>query len=126
MNSHRKTAFGLIIILCFIWIAPVWAQSGLVTSTTTEVWLRTGPGVEWRKLDILPVGTTIALDGHDPSGLWVRGITSGGAVGWIASRYVTASSDAIFSLPSIWVDAPFELLTVQSISNAAPKCESKL
>jgi uncharacterized protein YraI len=84
-------------------------DSGLVTAITTQAWLRSGPGTEWRKLEVLGVGTTVALDGHDPSGLWVRGITSGGTVGWMATRYVAATQEQVYALPQIWVDAPFNL-----------------
>lgn len=99
-------------LVCFILLlaSAAFAQDGgLITSLNTEVWLRSGPGTEWRKLEITAEGTTIALDGRDPSGLWVRGITSGGSVGWFAARFVNAPREQVLALPSIWVDAPFNL-----------------
>ncbi len=84
-------------------------QGGLVTTVTTRMNLRAGPGTEWRLLGRLEVGTTVALDGRDPSGLWVRGITSDGRIGWMGARFVAISTEQAFALPSIWVDTPFSL-----------------
>jgi uncharacterized protein YraI len=85
------------------------AQVGMVVAVQQEVWLRVGPGTEWRRVDNLAVGTTIALDGRDVSGLWVRGITQNGQVGWTAARYLGLSSDTVFSLPLIDREAPMGL-----------------
>jgi uncharacterized protein YraI len=110
-------------VINFIWIttllflaatsATVYAeppqQGGLVTTVTTRMNMRAGPGTEWRRLGLIEVGTTVALDGRDPSGLWVRGITGGGQIGWMAARFLAITPQQTFSLPSIWVDTPFTL-----------------
>jgi uncharacterized protein YraI len=93
----------------FVRAEPPQQQGGLVTTVTSVVSLRSGPGTQWRRLATLQAGTVIALDGHDPSGLWVRGITASGKIGWMASRFVSATPEQVFALPSIWVDAPFTL-----------------
>ncbi|MEM9952310.1 MAG: SH3 domain-containing protein [Chloroflexota bacterium] len=93
------------------------AQNGISTSVETEVWLRVGAGTEWRRVDVLAVGTVVNIDGRDSTGLWVRGITQDGQVGWIASRYLAVGSDAIFSLPVIAREAP---LTVGAPGGGAP------
>lgn len=82
------------------------AQNGIIAAVETEVSLRVGAGTEWRRLEILPVGTTINLDGRESSGLWVRGITQNGQVGWVAARYLSIGSDSVFALPVIAREAP--------------------
>ena len=84
-------------------------QGGLVTTVTTRMNLRAGPGTEWRRMGLVEVGATVALDGRDPSGLWVRGILSDGRIGWMATRFLAITPEQAFSLPSIWVDTPFTL-----------------
>jgi uncharacterized protein YraI len=82
---------------------------GLVTTVTTRMNLRAGPGTEWRRMGLVEVGATVALDGRDPSGLWVRGITGSGQIGWMATRFLAITPEQAFALPSIWVDTPFTL-----------------
>lgn len=126
MRGFKRLFLLLLIVTMLSVFAPASAaplnQEGLITTVNTEVWLRSGPGTEWRRLDVLAVGTTIALDGHDPSTLWARGITSGGQVGWVAVRFLDAPSQQIIeALPSIWVDAPFSLSApAQGAAPAAP------
>ncbi len=93
---------GLVLSLISI-LAPITvsAQSALVTNISIEVWLRVGPGTDWRKLGTLPAGTTVALDGRDVTAQWVRGISSDGLVGWMSGDYTNASSDAVAALPVI-------------------------
>jgi uncharacterized protein YraI len=107
---NRKIAFvSLISLLLALFSSLVSAQAGLVTTVTERSNLRSGPGTEWRLIGRLEVGDTINLDGRDPSGLWVRGITANGDIGWVAARFLAITSDQAFSLPSIWVDTPFTL-----------------
>ncbi len=80
-----------------------------MTTVTTRMNMRAGPGTEWRRLGTVEVGATVALDGRDPSGLWVRGITGDGRIGWMAARFLALTPEQTFSLPSIWVDTPFTL-----------------
>lgn len=97
-------------------------QSGVTVSIVTRANLRSGPGTEWRNLGAREVGVTITVDGRDPSGLWVRGITSDGTVGWIAARFLSITQEQIDALPSIWVDTPFALgAPAQGSAPAAPE-----
>lgn len=102
----------LLLILVLILIVPsaIQAQStGLTTTTTDRVNIRSGPGTDWRIITTVNAGTSITLDGQALGGSWVRGITSGGTIGWLAASLVSASPDQIGGLRSIWVDEPFTL-----------------
>jgi uncharacterized protein YraI len=87
------------------------AQVGVVVSVQTELTLRVGPGTEWRIISRMPVGTNVALDGRDESGLWVRGITQNSEIGWMAARYLTIGADGVFALPVIDREAPISVGT---------------
>jgi uncharacterized protein YraI len=110
-EMKRMRLFQIIALALLLLLTTVtsFAQVGLVVTVQQEVRLRVGPGTEWRQLDTLVVGTNIALDGRDVSGLWVRGITQNGQVGWVAARYLTITTDAVFSLPVIDREAPMSL-----------------
>jgi uncharacterized protein YraI len=104
----------VIVLLGSMTISAVYADApaqdgGLLARVTTRSNLRAGPGTQWKKVATLSVGDTLLLDGRDPTGLWVRGITSGGVVGWSAARFLSITQDQAFALPSIWVDTPFTL-----------------
>lgn len=101
MKSKQLFQISIAILFLFISTMMTSAQSGIIAAVETQVWLRVGAGVDWRKLDILAVGTTINLDGRESSGLWVRGITQNGQVGWVAARYLSVGSDSVFALPVI-------------------------
>jgi hypothetical protein len=77
--------------------------------TTAEVRLRSGPGVEWRIVSILPVGTAVRLDGKAIGDFWVRGITSGGDIGWMSFQALNITPEQFAALPTIFVDTPFAL-----------------
>lgn len=85
------------------------AQESIVTSTTSAVNLRSGPGTEWRIVGTAPAGTTVALDGQAFGGNWVRGITSGGIVGWMFTQNLVVSEAEAGTLRQIWVEEPFNL-----------------
>ena len=101
----RRFSF-LFIVLLFILPSLIQAQAGVVTTVEQQLWMRSGPGLEWRKLEVMPVGMTVALDGRSGNGVWVRGINSSGTVGWMAGRFLTLNSEGIFALPIINFDAP--------------------
>ncbi|NDJ62719.1 MAG: SH3 domain-containing protein [Chloroflexi bacterium] len=85
-------------------------QQGLDAVVEQTVWLRSGPGVEWRQIRQLEPGTRVRLDGRPGVGdFWVRGITQGGEIGWMAAQYLSVTSAQVNSLPTIWVDTPFTL-----------------
>lgn len=82
------------------------AQVGTVAAATQPLSLRVGPGVDWRLLSVMPQGTSIAVDGRDSSGTWVRGISQDGEIGWMAARFLSIGTDGAFSLPVIDREAP--------------------
>lgn len=84
----------------------VFAQSWVDTTTNDNAWLRSGPGTEWRRIVIVPAGTTFRLDGRAPGDYWLRGVLPGGQYGWIAIDLLNVSADQVGGLPQIWVDAP--------------------
>ena len=54
-------------------------------------------------------GTAISLDGRNPEGSWVRGITSDGAIGWLVSGAVNITLRDLNGIPNVTVDTPFLL-----------------
>ncbi|NWF69288.1 MAG: SH3 domain-containing protein [Chloroflexi bacterium] len=110
MRPLKITLTGLLVLIVFALSTSLFAQDGgLLAQVTTAAWLRSGPGTEWRRLEVLQAGRALRLDGHSPDGLWARGITSGGTVGWMGIRFLNVSSDQVLALPEIWVDTPFTL-----------------
>jgi uncharacterized protein YraI len=113
--AMRKTFFIVWSVILLVLISTtVYAEApqqggGLVTTVITRSNLRAGPGTEWRLMGTVEVGTTMALDGRDPSAWWVRGITSSGQIGWVGATFLAITPEQAFSLPSIWVDTPFTL-----------------
>ncbi|MCS6834906.1 MAG: SH3 domain-containing protein [Anaerolineae bacterium] len=86
------------------------AQVGIIVTTINRVSLRVGPGTNFERIAILDVGTPVALDGRNSDGVWVRGITSSGQVGWLAVQFTRgASRDAVLALPQIAPDAPISV-----------------
>jgi uncharacterized protein YraI len=104
---HIRRLMSLI-ILVMLMVVPsvVQAQVGVVATVEQNVSLRVGAGTEWRRIDILQAGTTIALDGRESTGTWVRGITQNGQVGWVAANYLSVSNEGVFALPVIDREAP--------------------
>ena len=105
----RRLFIVYIAIVVSLFSFTVQAQSGLTVTAIETVNLRSGPGTEWRLIARVNAGTTILLDGRDPTGTWARGITSNGQIGWAIGTALSASPDQIATLPSIWVDTPFTL-----------------
>jgi hypothetical protein len=109
----------LVSALLGLTISTVLAQDGgLDTITIDRANMRSGPGTEWRLLATIDAGTAIRLDGKAPSGdFWVRGITSGGQIGWLAVTALNITPEQIAALRSIWVEEPF---TLSPPAGAAP------
>ncbi len=101
--------FGLVVILGLLLSAivmPSLAQVGTVAGVTQNLSLRVGPGVDWRRIKTLPIGTNVAVDGRDVTGNWVRGIDQSGDIGWMAARFLSIGTDGAFNLPLIDREAP--------------------
>lgn len=101
----------LVLMMACLWLANLAsAQVGVVVTTTNRLSLRLGPGTNFERITILEVGTPVALDGRNGDGVWVRGISSGGQVGWLAVQYTRgAGRDSVMALPQIPFDAPISV-----------------
>ncbi len=118
----RKNAILLCTIFVLVFLfAAVKAQGGIDTTTTGNAYLRSGPGTEWRRIVIVPAGTTFRVDGQALG--WLRGITPNGDIGWISTDLLSVTPDQTAALPSIWVDTPFGLGAPEG-GQAAPPVES--
>lgn len=116
---HR---FSAVIVTLLLGVSlTVFAQGGLIATVTQDLTLRAGPGVQWLQLTVMGTGTTVALDGRDPSGTWARGITQNGDVGWMFINYITATADEVATLPVI---APDDPITVSAPEPGATQVET--
>lgn len=70
-----------------------------VTATTTAYWLnmRSGPGVGYTILTVLPKGTVVPVIGRNTSSTWLQ-VVHQGQTGWISKAYTTVSGN-ITSVP---------------------------
>ncbi len=112
-----RNLFTLLILLVAV-TATVYAQAGSLDAVTiTDASLRSGPGTDWRRISVLPPGTSIRIDGQAPGGGWVRGITQNNEQGWVVNTSLNLTAEQIATLPSKWVDDPF---TITAPGGAAP------
>lgn len=110
MMRQRFVLLIILFITLALSVAPVFAQDGtLKAQTLVIINIRSGPGTEWRILGVAGAGTTVLLDGQSFGGSWVRGITSGGLVGWIFTDTLSISQQQAVTMRAIWVDEPFTL-----------------
>jgi uncharacterized protein YraI len=115
MQHFIRRRLRLVILLCLSMALLALTGAGAAQSadmlarTAVASNVRSGPGVEWRLLGTAAAGTTVRLDGQAYSGNWVRGITSGGLVGWFFTNNLNISQDQAAGLRSIWVEVPFTL-----------------
>lgn len=91
--------------------SALFAQDGGLDVVTVErANLRSGPGTDWRIISTLEVGVAVRLDGKASVGdFWVRGITSGGQVGWLTAPALNLSVDQLAVLRHVGVDDAFTL-----------------
>src|SRR5262245_34982583 len=90
----------LLLVFSSITAPRIFAQGGLMSQVTTAVWLRSGPGTEWRRIEVLNPGRALLIDGQAVG--WVRGITSTGNVGWVRAANVNMNTDQLNSLPTVY------------------------
>jgi hypothetical protein len=109
MNLQRWGTLCLLVIALFAVTIAVSAQSSLDAVTTSNAYLRAGPGTEWRRITVVPAGTTFRIDGRAPGDYWLRGITPNAEIGWIAIDVLSVTADQVAALPQIWVETPFTL-----------------
>jgi hypothetical protein len=131
MSEHmHKTMTKIRLLILFLFLASLGtplaalAQAPLDTTITQNARLRSGPGTEWRIIAEVAAGSAVRLDGRAPGGGWVRGITQSGDVGWMVETALSASPDQIAALPSVWVDAPFNLAAPPAAGASSAPAES--
>jgi hypothetical protein len=95
-----------VLVLLLLGVAAQ-AQGGVDTTTSANAYLRSGPGTEWRRITLVPAGTSFRVDGQALG--WLRGVIPSGEIGWISTDLLSVTPDQIAALPSIWVDTPFAL-----------------
>lgn len=121
MRRLRHHLSAVVVVLLLGGSLNVFAQGGLIATVTRDLTLRAGPGVQWLQLTIMDTGTTVALDGRDPSGTWARGITQNGDVGWMFINYISATPDEVGALPVI---APDDPITVSAPEPGATQAQA--
>ncbi len=99
----------LLSALLSLFVIPAFAQVGTVATVTQDLSMRVGPGVDWRLIKVMPVGTNVAVDGRDVTGSWVRGVDQNGDAGWMAARFLSIGTDGAFNLPVIDREAPLSV-----------------
>jgi uncharacterized protein YraI len=110
MKKRLWITIGLLALLAISSIQLVSAQAGgFVTTITQRANMRSGPDSSHNLIQLLDVGTPLNIDGRNENAHWVRGITPGGAVGWVASGTIQITIPQLHSLPIIGVDTPFTL-----------------
>jgi uncharacterized protein YraI len=80
---------------------------GVTTTSSTTLNIRSGPSVEYRILGRLSPGEAFNLDGRDATIGWVRGVNTGGIIGWVSVSYTGLTYDQAAGLPIVTVDTPF-------------------
>jgi uncharacterized protein YraI len=71
--------------------------SAVVTAGALNV--RTGPGIEFRRLGVVSNSTRLVLSGRDADGLWVRGRAPDEDLeGWLSAAYIRSAAD-LMALP---------------------------
>jgi uncharacterized protein YraI len=118
-QRQRILLFALIVgITLLLGLPVVHAQaSNLQTTVTQAAVVRSGPGSEFDRLGTFRAGTAVALDGRNENGNWVRGISSGGLVGWISSGTINITFDQLTGLRIVQITTAF---TLPPPSGAAP------
>ncbi len=105
-----KTVRICLLLALILFSVTIHAQDqGFDTTTTTSVSLRSGPGTEWRRVAALPTGTAVRLDGQAFTGAWVRGIASGGEIGWMLSANLNMTPEQAAALRPVLLEDPFTL-----------------
>jgi uncharacterized protein YgiM (DUF1202 family) len=60
--------------------------------------VRTGPGLNFASIGMLPLGTSLVLEGRDASGLWLQVRLADSSLGWVSSAFMAPNLD-IVNLP---------------------------
>ncbi len=65
---------------------------GVIVTTTVNLRIRTGPGVEYAQLSVVPAGTTLSVLGRNDGTSWVL-VEYDGVRGWMAAWFCTFAGD---------------------------------
>jgi uncharacterized protein YraI len=82
-------------------VDPAPGIGGLATgavANTNLLNVRSGPGLDFPVLAVLPMGESVVLEGRDIAGFWLQVRLADGRLGWVSSAFITANLD-IASLP---------------------------
>lgn len=79
------------------------AQGTVVDATNLNV--RTGPGLEFTIMSMLPLGSNVVLEGRNVDGAWLQVRLADGRLGWVSSTFMTANLD-IANLPVTAPETP--------------------
>jgi len=60
--------------------------------------VRTGPGLNFASIGMLPLGTSLVLEGRDANGLWLQVRLADNSLGWVSSAFMESNLD-ITNLP---------------------------
>jgi uncharacterized protein YraI len=89
-----------IIMFVMLWTGIVSAQGGITGITTTGLNLRDAP--EGQVVGVLGENTTLAIEGRNMGGNWLRVHTQDNALtGWVAARFVALQSGDVAGLPVV-------------------------
>src|SRR5579871_6345254 len=83
------------------------AQSYDAEVASTSLSLRAAPSTSGHRLEILPSGTGINLDGRNADASWLHGKTQDGGVGWVVKAYLAIRTSLdVQTLPILGANAP--------------------
>jgi N-acetylmuramoyl-L-alanine amidase len=80
---------------------PAAGIGGLATGTVVNTNLlnvRSGPGLDFPVLAVLPMGESVVLEGRDTAGFWLQVSLPDGRLGWVSNAFLSANLD-IANLP---------------------------
>lgn len=125
MRPQVRSVFLLIVMLC---LAGVTFAQGEITATLIDTLnVRSGPGADQPVIAMLPIHSTVVVEGRNKVGNWALVHTPDGAVrGWVATRYlVLPDSVDIGVLPIVdaQVSAPQQAAPPPANTNAPPAGE---
>lgn len=116
--------------VCSSYLTPI--SGGTITMKGGTSYVRSGPGLSYKKLTTIPKGTTVkftdtAYDDRSPAVLWYK-IKYDGYTGWVSSKYTTgggsssgtkivatSGSTYIRKAPSIYADTIGSLSKGESV-----------
>src|SRR5215207_1953360 len=87
----RWLVIAIALALMVSMVVPALAQSNAMISNASRVNLRSGPGAGYTIVTILSAGQQLTLLSSNADGSWYQVQTTGGLIGWVSSRYISAN-----------------------------------